>query len=57
MRYPKPDGTTMSQIELYSAITDPMLDLSPIATIVEPALRAAQADEQEQYVTPVIYIG
>jgi hypothetical protein len=42
MRYPRADGTTMSQIELYAVLTDPHLNLLPIAKVVEPITRAEQ---------------
>lgn len=56
MRYPRADGTTMTQIELYDLITNVRLDLSPIAKVVEPLTRSAQAKLSEESYIPEIAI-
>lgn len=56
MRYPRADGTTMSQIELYALITNDQLDLRPIARVVEPIIKGAQAKLREQSYIPEITI-
>ena len=56
MRYPRADGTTMSQIELYSVLTNTSLDLSGIAQVVAPIIRAAQSKQQEESSTPEIVV-
>ena len=42
MRYPRVDGSTMSQIELYEVLTNPSLNLLSIAKVIEPIARAQQ---------------
>lgn len=56
MMYPRPDGTTMSQIQLYDVITNPALDLRSLAMVVEPVVKGAQAKLQEQSYIPEIVI-
>lgn len=50
MRYPRADGTTMSQIEFYEVLTDPQLNLQPIADVVEPITRAEQVQTYPEIV-------
>jgi hypothetical protein len=56
LRYPKADGTTMSQIELFDILTNADLDLRPIAEVVEPIIRGAEAKLAESSYIPEIIV-
>lgn len=56
MKYPRADGTIMTQIQLYDMITNPTLDLRPLALVVEPIVKGAQCKLQEQSFIPEIVI-